>query len=877
MRIFQACQRHPNGLSPHFFEAGKKSYLFRIVLFIISNLIAGNLLAQAGTKTTTVSYFLPVSLSKQNAVYFNSSIRYNLELKGSLLQINANGIRNFPGSIRKIIFYKQDGFKGREAKPRFRKIGKAGRRKIRDSMRRQFENYLGERIVWDRMRNNSIDSMTYVNRERINFSKYLYGKYSGNTFPVEWHILAGISIDTQEKTVYRARINIPRRKDIYVYCDTIPVSSYAFLPQVGRSTCQPINRIFDFKRLKGFGYDNIRPRRYIPSKRKVFKKEFEIYFDRNSSIVDPDLLQPVIQFLENNKYSIMNASVQGYASVEGPKENNYKLQQRRAELMIRILQEHNEDEISLDTVIATENWDMFFDQVKDSPFQYLDSLSRDSLRILLKDSLLLVKLEPLLKKERKAVLSLTLANIFSPEEINSNILFDMRELAYHLSTDVTGKFASINDSKAAGLLYRVNSRVEHGLIKAKEVTNTLRMLNNPELWVMNFYVAIHNYEVEQKEPLLFNWPEIFRMAQYGIVDLIEYTRNPALKNIYVRQAVDIQYYAYQFMLKNKIDWELICSLDYPDEAVFYPLILNRYAFIFNYATGHGAQISCYPDINFNNRYHADWYDSGHYYFHGPMRMISIPSEPDNSGSGWKQTPSVNSSPKGAYYYFLKKIFVDNDESIRQYVYQSDNLYEFDLFELLYRNIEYWDPVNNIFYDSEIGLKEMYNLVEKLHSIDQRICPMQKEQLYLDFYLKCLYYYKLRGNPYDPDMVVIINRSIRYISDYYRLRLQNLTPDILRAVTAQLNFFQNLPGRENPAYLSYRILKEYNYNAALTDPEEKLLWQKASFYEGNFRTFSKRLSHSPADFCSFFKGPFRIKPWREDVRELFSEECNNSLR
>ena len=336
-------------------------------------------------------------------------------------------------SVRAIILYRlKDGNLYPGKKPAFKKAGRSGRRNIIRNIGRQYRANAKDRYAWAWSKDHNLDSVQFARRDDGNLKRFINGHSTAFNEWNQWFTLASFPLDTGSHTVFRARIRIPHQPDLYIYNDTLPGKAFASLPVFDPEPCQPLNRFFDFKRLKGFGYQNIKPLRYIPSGRQIFHKKFEIIFERNSTIVNPEQLQPVIRFLKDNRYSILNASVEGYASVEGPEENNYRLQQKRAELMINILQQNNDDEIILDTVIAKENWDMFFEQVAQSPFRSLDSLAQDSIRILLRDSLWLTRLDTVLGAERKAILNLTLANIFTPAEINENILRDMRRLSYFI-------------------------------------------------------------------------------------------------------------------------------------------------------------------------------------------------------------------------------------------------------------------------------------------------------------------------------------------------------------------------------------------------------------------------------------------------------------
>jgi outer membrane protein OmpA-like peptidoglycan-associated protein len=793
----------------------------------------------------------------------------------SLLELNITRLTDTK-SIKKIIFYKAKDPFFPENNARFIKIGASGRKKISNNLKSLQTKITTDLARWKFQQNPSLDTAAIRNRYKEEYNGYLKGKINNN-FSILWLSVAGIPIDNNEKnTSYRARINIRKGPDIYVYTDTVPVDAFRMLPQADSGFCKPIDRYFNFKKLRGYGYEKIIPLRYIPSGRKVITKDFEVLFGRNSTQVDPDILEPIIRFLENNHYSILNASVQGYASVEGPEENNYRLQHKRAELMLNILQQHNEDEINLDTVIAEENWEMFFKQIKGTPFEYMDSLSRDSLRVLLKDSLLLVKLDPLLKEERKAMLNLTLADIFTPEDINRNILYDIRNFSRYLSSPVRDNLSQVNLNKAAGILFTLENRIDSKRISRESAESALQEINNPVIWLMYFYLAVRKFEETGRSPAMFSWSEIIRKAQSSAIILINNSENASWRSLFISQAVDVQYYTFRFIDQNILNSSILGGMDYPDEPVFYPLILNRYAYINSNGFRKPGDTLYYNDLKqYFNSAQARYYPA---YKSVPERIQRPPASVFNvtySGS-WNIKPEYDTYYQSAYYYFIKKIFVYGDESIKQYVWQSDNLYEFDLFDLLRRNISGWDPIKNSYFDRDIDVNLMARLVQSLQGIDARICPMEKNQLYLDFYLKYLYYYKLYGNPYDREQLFVIQRAIRYVGEYYIARAGVLTAEQVLFVYRQMNLFYGLPGHEMSMFWSYRILKEYLKSSKGTEDIKRKYVLLASFYENRMEPVLDSMSGISDGICSFFSGAYHLKPWREDVQEFYKKYCFQPL-
>jgi hypothetical protein len=828
------------------------------------------------------SWDIPVSFSRQAIPgkslkgRYPQNVIYEMGMMDSVLVIRANQIRKFPGLLTGITLYSIPGNPDSGTRPHYKKIARINRRQIKSCLLNQVLQDAGDQASMDLKNRPGLDSTSQAKQYLSIYQDFIRGKLPDkNKLTHQWFTLAQIPVYNSEGPLYIAKIRNLFGKALFIYNDSLPARAHSFLPQADMAKCEPIDRVFAFKKLKGYGFQNIKPISYIPSWRRVFKKEFEIYFERNRSDVDQTQIQPIIDFLENNQYSVLNTAIEAYASVEGPAENNYQLQQKRAAQVIDILQKHNPDQISLDTVICNENWELFFKQIKKTSFEYLDSLAVDSIRVLLKDSSLLARLEPYLKYQRKGILKLTLANIFTQDQINSNLLEDIHQLGYALIMNRNDRVFQANRNKAAGILLTLESRVDKGLLSKDLAERTLREINNPVLWIMYFYNSVRKFEQNRKEPSLFDWNEILLHAQTGNLRLLQGTPIASQKELYIKQAVDIQYYFFSYILQGMVDWKIICNIDYPDDRLLYPLILNRLAFIYENAGTNLSLIPCNVDVKSDHTDRINLYDTIQYQVFRPIINIPEHLQSRYEGFDWKSKPQWNAGEKGPYYFFLKKVFISREESIKTWIIQPDNLYEFDLYHLLYRNVENWDPFRNYFYDEEVNFSEMSKLIEMLKMMDKRICPMQKNQLYLDFHLKSLYYFKLFGNPMNRDQVKTVGESVKFIGEYYRDRARILSSSLTLEIVKQLNLFTGLPGTEISTRWSYRILKaglNKNYHSL---EENRLYWLLASWYEPDFTGMFNNIELTGTDICILFAGRYSLKKWRKDLFDLYHHHCRVS--
>ncbi|WP_051312731.1 hypothetical protein [Sporocytophaga myxococcoides] len=144
-------------------------------------------------------------------------------------------------------------------------------------------------------------------------------------------------------------------------------------------------------------------------KYQVFSKsmKFEVPFEKNKFEYAPSDIKALTDSLKLNDYEIKDIQIRAYSSVEGPEKINIELQEKRAESIIRILQGYQTEKINKD-VQASENWVEFLEDISDSRFSYLKSLSKEEIKQKLEDKQLADQLEPVLKDHRKAILMINL-------------------------------------------------------------------------------------------------------------------------------------------------------------------------------------------------------------------------------------------------------------------------------------------------------------------------------------------------------------------------------------------------------------------------------------------------------------------------------------
>ncbi len=154
------------------------------------------------------------------------------------------------------------------------------------------------------------------------------------------------------------------------------------------------------------------PEPYVEQKSLSFK----IPFERNKFDFKQDDISPFIDSLNEPRFTISNIQIVAYSSVEGDSVKNQQLQEKRAASIVKVLeQQQNGTKINY-TVKQGNAWDIFKKQIVLTNWYYLADSSQQYVRKRLdSDTMLLRKIEPLLKEERFAT-------------IEMKVVFDLKKL-----------------------------------------------------------------------------------------------------------------------------------------------------------------------------------------------------------------------------------------------------------------------------------------------------------------------------------------------------------------------------------------------------------------------------------------------------------------
>lgn len=134
---------------------------------------------------------------------------------------------------------------------------------------------------------------------------------------------------------------------------------------------------------------------------------FTIPFKKNTAIYSKADIKPLYDSLKLTDFEITAIRITSYTSVEGTLKRNIELQDERAKSIIAALQSFQPESIKSE-VTSSENWVEFLEVINGTRFQDMMTKTKDEVKEALKDPVLAEALEPVLAKERKAVIELQL-------------------------------------------------------------------------------------------------------------------------------------------------------------------------------------------------------------------------------------------------------------------------------------------------------------------------------------------------------------------------------------------------------------------------------------------------------------------------------------
>jgi hypothetical protein len=129
--------------------------------------------------------------------------------------------------------------------------------------------------------------------------------------------------------------------------------------------------------------------------------EFIIPFEQGKFKYDNKDIRRFIEALNEPDFVIKYINIYAYSSIEGTERENEKLQNKRAESIVKALKNIQNKQIEF-SIHTSDSWDQFVQDVIGTPYSYLANMSPDDANEEIKRKNLIDELEPILSQHRYA-------------------------------------------------------------------------------------------------------------------------------------------------------------------------------------------------------------------------------------------------------------------------------------------------------------------------------------------------------------------------------------------------------------------------------------------------------------------------------------------
>lgn len=164
--------------------------------------------------------------------------------------------------------------------------------------------------------------------------------------------------------------------------------------------------------------------------------DFQIRFEKNKSDFTKEDINPFLTEVAKINYDIDSIRITAYSSVEGDSILNHRLQRRRAENLIQVLKNKQDQEVPTFIHIAT-NWEHFYNNIPNSEqTKHLINQPRDSIKAFLEKNKENEAIESILAQERKGKINLYY-----------HVPIDSTNLEYYIYRSFQQLSDTINESK----------------------------------------------------------------------------------------------------------------------------------------------------------------------------------------------------------------------------------------------------------------------------------------------------------------------------------------------------------------------------------------------------------------------------------------------
>jgi len=133
--------------------------------------------------------------------------------------------------------------------------------------------------------------------------------------------------------------------------------------------------------------------------------QVEVPFPKAKTTYSASDIKPLYDSLKMKDYVVRKIDIRAFSSVEGPESLNKQLMQGRADAMIKALKQIG---VSMERThtLTVENWVEFYQDIKNTAYKNLASLSKFEVKQQLADKEYIKGVEPILSHHRKAIITI---------------------------------------------------------------------------------------------------------------------------------------------------------------------------------------------------------------------------------------------------------------------------------------------------------------------------------------------------------------------------------------------------------------------------------------------------------------------------------------
>lgn len=155
---------------------------------------------------------------------------------------------------------------------------------------------------------------------------------------------------------------------------------------------------------------------------------FTVPFERGRADYNYADVKPMIDTLTFDKFDVSKIDIKAFTSLEGSREINKKLQLRRANSIVKAIENEQKKDIP-STVESFPNWKLFKEQIgEEKALASLKGLTEDSIRERLKDKEYVESIEPYLAQQRRADIVMHIRTEVTEGNSNAYLIFQFQSL-----------------------------------------------------------------------------------------------------------------------------------------------------------------------------------------------------------------------------------------------------------------------------------------------------------------------------------------------------------------------------------------------------------------------------------------------------------------